>query len=100
MFQVLERLSSKSYLARSQNEKVIRLTHSLSLTHTLQETISFLEEKKKKQLIHNCKCHSLCVETVRPTADREQEAMVFCFCFSPQSMSEFSLEELTTELER
>lgn len=100
MFQVLERLSSKSYLARSQNEKVIRLTHSLSHTHTLQETISFLEEKKKKQLIHNCKCHSLCVETVRPTADREQEAMVFCFCFSPQSMSEFSLEELTTELER
>lgn len=47
MFQILGRLSSKSYLARSQNEKVIRHTHSLALTHTLQETISFLEKKKK-----------------------------------------------------
>lgn len=48
MFQALGRLSSKSYLARSQNEKVIKHTHSLTHshihTHILQESISFPEK--------------------------------------------------------
>lgn len=72
-------------------------THIPSLTHTYTHTYCrrASRSRKKPQLIHNCKCRSLRVETARSTADREQEA----FFFSPQSTSKFSLEMLANELD-
>lgn len=81
MFQVLGRLSSKSYLARSQNEKVIKYTHSRTHTHILQERISLWKKNKKTQLTQNCQRRSLCVETARSAVDRVQEAITLVVAF-------------------
>ena len=68
-------------------------------THIAEENL-VLEKNPHTHLIHNCKCLSLCVETVRSTADKEQEAMgfvVFWFFFPPKDVK--VLEVLATGLE-
>lgn len=69
-------------------------THSLSHTHIAGDHfIPGKKKRRKKQLIHNCKCHSLCVETVRFAVDGERGRRICCVFLSSLSASEFSLEE-------
>jgi hypothetical protein len=96
MFQALGRLFFQKAIWPDLKMRKSLNTHTHSPTHTyaliLQESILFLK-KKKKQLIYNYKCRSLCEEAATSTADREQEAMKG---FSP-NMSKFSLHALAME---
>lgn len=101
MFQVLSRLSSKSYLAPSQNEKVIKYTHSRTHTHILQERISLWKKKNKKNTINTELPVSQSVRgdsEVRSRQGARGNHFGCCF-FPPRSMSKFSLEVLAAELE-
>lgn len=84
MFQDLGRLSSKSYLAPSQNEKVIKHTH------TVQESISSSGEKKTTHAINTQlqMSQSLCGDSKVHNRQRARGAgfllvFVVLFCSSP-----------------